>query len=161
MCIRDSGEPAPPKADPVPMPELACKKVEDHYILRDGAAGIFLAASQFPKHRETRAPLVNEIIPHANELDPKFSYLLEAPVADPDGRPSVIKYSRKEKEQYVASEEDGKATGWRANYIDGKWVEHIPPPKKKKVAKKKTPAKKKAAKKKAPAKKKAAGKKSA
>ncbi len=139
-----SGEPAPPKADPVPMPELACVKVEDHYILRDGAAGIFLAASQFPKHRETRAPLVSEIIPHANELDPKFAYLTEAPVADPDGRPAVIKYSRKEKEQYVASEDDGKATGWRAHYVDNKWVEQAAPPKKKAAAKKK-PAKKKAA----------------
>ena len=139
-----SGEPAPPKADPVPMPELACVKVEDHYILRDGAAGIFLAASQFPKHRETRAPLVNEIIPHANELDPKFSYLLEAPAADPDGHPAVIKYSRKEKEQYVASEVDGKATGWRAHYVDGKWVEHVPPPKPKKKAAAKAKAKPKA-----------------
>ena len=139
-----SGEPAPPKADPVPMPELACVKVEDHYILRDGAAGIFLAASQFPKHRETRAPLVNEIIPHANELDPKFSYLLEAPTADPDGHPAVIKYSRKEKEQYVASEVDGKATGWRAHYVDGKWVEHVPPPKPKKKAAAKAKAKPKA-----------------
>jgi len=32
-----SGEPAPPKMDPVPMPDLICQKVEDdHYILRDG-----------------------------------------------------------------------------------------------------------------------------
>ena len=72
-----NGEPAPPKADPVPMPELRCEKVDDFYLLRDGASGIFLAASQFPKHRETRAPQVVELKPHANELDPKFSYLLE------------------------------------------------------------------------------------
>ena len=97
---------------------------------------------------------MSEIIPHANELDPKFAYLLEAPVADPDGLPAVIKYSRKEKEQYVASEKDGKATGWRAHYVDGKWVEQAAPPKKKKA-----PAKKKAAAKKKPAKKKAAAKK--
>ena len=44
-----SGEAAPPKMDPVPMPELQCVKVEDHYVLRDGASGIFLAASQFPQ----------------------------------------------------------------------------------------------------------------
>ena len=36
-----SGEPAPPKADPVSMPELKCEKVPDHYLLRDGASGIF------------------------------------------------------------------------------------------------------------------------
>jgi len=67
-----NGEAAPPKADPVPMPELACAKVEDYYLLRDGAAGIFLAASKYPKHRETRAPKVAEILPHKDELDPKF-----------------------------------------------------------------------------------------
>ena len=133
-----SGEPAPPKADPVPMPELRCVKVEDHYLLRDGAAGIFLAASQFPKNRETRAPKVSELKPHANEIDPKFSYLIEAPVADPDGNPAIIRYSRKTKEQYVQSEIDGKATGWKAFYTDGKWVEQIPPPKINKKSKKKS-----------------------
>ncbi len=117
-----SGEPAPPKADPVPMPELRCEKVDDYYLLRDGASGIFLAASQFPKNRETRAPLVAEIKPHANELDPKFKYLLDAPEADPDGRPTVIRFSRKDRSQYVQSEVDGKATGWRALYQDGRWV---------------------------------------
>ncbi|MCB1652670.1 MAG: topoisomerase DNA-binding C4 zinc finger domain-containing protein, partial [Pseudomonadales bacterium] len=43
-----SGEAAPPKMDPVKMPELKCEKVNDTYILRDGASGLFLAASQFP-----------------------------------------------------------------------------------------------------------------
>ena len=44
-----NGEAAPPKMDAVPMPELKCQKVDDHYVLRDGATGLFLAASQFPK----------------------------------------------------------------------------------------------------------------
>jgi DNA topoisomerase-1 len=117
-----SGEAAPPKADPVPMPELRCEKVDDYYLLRDGASGIFLAASQFPRNRETRAPLVQELKPHANELDPKLRYLLEAPDLDPEGRPTVVRYSRKEKAQYVQSEENGKATGWRAVYQGGRWV---------------------------------------
>ena len=125
-----SGEPAPPKADPIPMPELRCAKVDDFYLLRDGASGIFLAASQFPRNRETRAPLVSEIRPHANELDPKFNYLVDAPLADPDGLPAVIRYSRKTKEQYVQSEVEGKATGWKAFYQDGKWVEQAKPEKK-------------------------------
>ncbi len=118
-----NGQPAPPKADPVPMPELQCQKVEDHYVLRDGASGIFLAASQFPKHRETRAPLVSELLPHREELDPKYQFLADAPLKDPDGNPSVVRYSRKSKEQYVMSEKDGKATGWTAHYRDGKWEE--------------------------------------
>lgn len=116
-----SGEPAPPKMDPVPMPELQCQKVDDTYVLRDGASGMFLAASKFPKNRETRPPLVMEIKPHQKEIDPKHDYLMEAPERDPEGNPTVIRYSRKTKEQYVMSEKDGKATGWSAWYVDGKW----------------------------------------
>ncbi|MBD3652253.1 MAG: topoisomerase DNA-binding C4 zinc finger domain-containing protein, partial [Alcanivorax sp.] len=148
-----NGEPAPPRADPVPMPHLKCEKVDDHYLLRDGASGLFLAASQFPKNRETRAPLVEEVQSVAKELDPKHKYLAEAPAEDAKGRKAVLRYSRKAKEQYVMTEEDGKPTGWYAFYRDGAWeVEE------KKTAPKKKAAKKKAAKKKAPAKKKAAKK---
>ena len=121
-----NGEPAPPKADPVPMPELRCRTVDDHYVLRDGAAGLFLAASGFPRNRETRAPAVLELKPHAAELDPKHRYLLEAPETDPEGRPAVVRFSRKAGEQYVTSEENGKATRWRAVYRDGRWVEPEP-----------------------------------
>ncbi|HEY7883506.1 MAG TPA: topoisomerase DNA-binding C4 zinc finger domain-containing protein, partial [Cellvibrionaceae bacterium] len=118
-----NGEAAPPKMDPVPMPELQCLKVDDHYILRDGASGLFLAASQFPKNRETRAPLVAELLPHKDEIDKKYSFLFSAPVADADGVPTVVRYSRKTKEQYVQSEVDGKATGWKRFYQKGKWID--------------------------------------
>src|SRR5690554_2837242 len=118
-----NGQAAPPKMPPVSMPELACQKVDDHYVLRDGAAGLFLAASAFPKNRETRAPLVAELLPHKDEIDPKYKFLFSAPVADPDGIPTVIRYSRKTKEQYVQSEVDGKATGWKSFYRAGRWAE--------------------------------------
>jgi len=116
-----NGEAAPPKMDPVPMPELACVKVEDHYILRDGAAGLFLAASQFPRNRETRAPFVDELLPHKDEIDPKYAFLFSAPVMDPDKNRAQVRFSRKTKEQYVMTEVDGKATGWKAFYRNGKW----------------------------------------
>lgn len=116
-----NGEAAPPKMDAIAMPELRCDKVDDHYVLRDGAAGLFLAASQFPKNRETRAPLVSELIPHKDELDPKYHYLLKAPSADAEGLPAVVRFSRKTKEHYVQSEADGKPTGWRAFYNNGRW----------------------------------------
>ncbi|MCP4598204.1 type I DNA topoisomerase [Neptuniibacter sp.] len=117
-----SGEPAPPKMDPVPMPELQCEKVEDTYILRDGASGLFLAASQFPRNRETRAPKIAELLPHQSEIDPKYEFLFSAPKQDSEGNLSVVRYSRKTKEQYVMTEVNGKATGWRAFYRDGSWV---------------------------------------
>lgn len=116
-----SGDVAPPKMDPIPMPELQCRKVDDHYVLRDGASGLFLAASQFPKNRETRPPLVSELKAHANELPDKYHFLLKAPVQDPDGRPTQIRFSRKTKTQYVMTDEDGKATGWKATFDDGRW----------------------------------------
>ncbi|TDB05224.1 type I DNA topoisomerase [Halomonas marinisediminis] len=116
-----SGEVAPPKMDPIDMPELACQKVEDHYVLRDGASGLFLAASKFPKNRETRPPLVKELKAHAEELPDKYRYLLDAPSEDPDGRPAQIRFSRKTREQFVMSDENGKATGWKATYDGSKW----------------------------------------
>ena len=140
-----NGEAAPPKMDPVSMPELQCAKVEDHYILRDGAAGLFLAASQFPKHRETRAPYVDELIPHQAELDPKYHFILDAPVTDDAANRTQVRFSRKTKEQYVMTEVDGKATGWKAFFDSGKWLSEgsgKPTPKKKKAkAKAKSKAK--------------------
>lgn len=117
-----SGEAAPPKVEPIAMPELRCEKVDDHYVLRDGAAGLFLAASQFPKNRETRAPLVAELLPYKKQIDPKYHFLLSAPVQDPEGNKAIIRFSRKTKEQYVQTEVNGKATGWKAFYEKGKWV---------------------------------------
>jgi DNA topoisomerase-1 len=145
-----SGEPAPPRADPIPMPHLKCEKVDDYYLLRDGASGLFLAASQFPKNRETRTPRIEEIQSVADQLDPKHKYIAEAPAEDPQGRKAVLRYSRKAKEQYVLTEEDGKPTGWYAFYRDGQWEqeEKKAAPKKKAVAKKTAPKKKAAAKKK-------------
>jgi DNA topoisomerase-1 len=156
------------------MEHLRCVKCDDFYLLRDGAAGIFLAASQFPKHRETRAPTVEEIVSVKDQLDPKYKFLATAPLVDHEGRPSMVRFARKTKEQYVTSEVDGKTSGWRAHYQDGKWVEEIPPAKpakkaakagsskggaRKKAAARKSGARKKAAKK--AAKKKAAKKKAA
>lgn len=142
-----NGEVAPPKADPIHMKEMPCEKSDGYFILRDGLSGIFLASSAFPKSRETKAPQVVDLLRHRSELDPKFDYLCEAPEEDDEGNPAVIRYSRKNKEQYIMSEVDGKATGWTAHYIGKKWVvsKKEAAVKKKKVARK---AKKKAAKKK-------------
>ena len=107
-----NGEAAPPKMDAIAMPELKCQKVDDSYVLRDGATGLFLAASQFPKKRETRAPLVKELLPYRGILPQKYHYLLDAPTHDSEGNATVIRYSRKTKEQYVNGEKDGKATGF-------------------------------------------------
>lgn len=117
--ILKNGEVAPPKEDPVHFPELPCENSDAYFVLRDGASGLFMAASNFPKSRETRAPLVSELARFEERLPEKFKYLTTAPQEDPDGRPAVVRFSRKTKENYVRSEDDGKPSGWTALYVNG------------------------------------------
>jgi DNA topoisomerase-1 len=119
--ILKNGEVAPPKEEPVHFPELPCENSDAYFVLRDGASGLFMAASNFPKSRETRAPLVAELARFEERLPEKFKYLATAPQEDPDGRLAVVRFSRKTKENYVRTEDDGKPSGWTALYVDGKW----------------------------------------
>lgn len=83
-----------------------------------------MAASKFPKIRETRAPKVSELRSVAEQLDPKYQFLSVLPDTDPDGNPTVVKFSRKNQEQYVGSETaEGKQTKWSLVFQNGKWVE--------------------------------------
>ncbi|WP_194757341.1 type I DNA topoisomerase [Aliidiomarina indica] len=116
-----SGEPAPPREDPVHLPELPCEKSDAYFVLRDGASGVFLSANTFPKSRETRAVTVKELQRFKDRLPEKFHYLTEAPAEDNQGNDTLVRFSRKAKNQYVMSEENGKATGWVANYVNGQW----------------------------------------
>jgi DNA topoisomerase I len=117
-----SGQAAPPKAPPIPMPELKCEKSDAYFVLRDGALGLFLAAHTFPRSRETKAPEVADLVRHRAELDPKFHYIADAPDKDPDGNPSIVRFSRKTREHYLGSQKKGEWTGWSAWWVDGKWV---------------------------------------
>ena len=121
--VLKTGEPAPPRMDPIDMPELKSLKHEDHFILREGAAGMFLAASKFPKVRETRAPKLAELRAIKDKMEDKFQYLFEGPDEDPDGNPTILRWSRKKKEQYIGSEKNGKASRWGVYWRKGEWVE--------------------------------------
>lgn len=122
--ILRNGDVAPPKEDPIPLPELHCTQSNAYFVLRDGAAGVFLAANTFPKSRETRAPLVEELVRFKHLLPEKLRYLADAPVKDGEGNKTVVRFSRKTKQQYISSEKSGKATSWSAFYIDGRWIEN-------------------------------------
>lgn len=131
--VLKNGEAAPPKMDPIAMESLACRKVDDFYLLRDGANGLFLAASKFPKNRETRAPKLLEILPYKQQLDSKYHFLLDGPTSDPDGNDTIVRFDRKKKVQYLGSENtEGKATRWRAYKEKGAWVSPAPKAKAKK-----------------------------
>ena len=133
-ALQRNGEPKPITMEPIEIPDLKCVKCEDHYLLRDSMKGLFLAASQYPKNRETRAPKVSEINKLHNKIieacrflpnKDKHMYLLEAPEKDADGNPYVIRYNRKDDIHYLASEKDGKKTKWTATYSDGEWVQNF------------------------------------
>ena len=132
-ALQRNGEPKPITMEPIELSDLKCIKCEDHYLLRDSMKGLFLAASQYPKNRETRAPKVTEINKLNDEIveacrflpdKEKHLYLLSAPEADKDGNPYIIRYNRTEDTHYVASEKDGKKTKWTATYSNGEWVEN-------------------------------------
>jgi len=102
-ALQRNGEPKPLMMEPISIPDLACIKCEDHYLLRDSMKGLFLAASKYPKNRETRAPKVSEINTLASEIleacrflpkTDKHSYLISAPEKDRDGNPYVIRYNK-------------------------------------------------------------------
>lgn len=119
--ILRNGDVAPPKEDPVLLPELPCEKSNAYFVLRDSAMGIFLAANTFPKSHETRAPLVVELARFRTRLPEKLHYLADAPMEDDEGNKTIVHFSRKIKQQYVYSKKNGKATGWTAFYVDGQW----------------------------------------
>ena len=80
-----------------------------------------IAASQYQRHGETRATKDTELLTYKAQIDEQYEFLLTAAVLEPDGKTTVIRYSRKTKEQYVRSEDDGKPTGWSAYYSGGSW----------------------------------------
>ena len=133
-ALQRNGEPKPLTMEPIELPELKCLKCEDHYLLRDSMKGLFLAASQYPKNRETRAPKVDEIKDLKEQFitacrflpdKDKHLYLLSAPEKDRDGNPYVIRYNRTEDTHYVASEKDGKKTKWTALFSNDEWVQNL------------------------------------
>ena len=133
-ALQRNGEPKPITMEPIEITNLKCIKCEDHYLLRDSMKGLFLAASQYPKNRETRAPKVSEINKLHNEIieacrflpnKEKHMYLLEAPEKDVDGNPYIIRYNRTDDVHYLASEKDGKKTKWTATYSDGEWIQNL------------------------------------
>ena len=133
-ALQRNGEPKPLMMEPISLPDLLCLKCEDHYLLRDSMKGLFLAASKYPKNRETRAPKVSEINNLSNEIleacrflpnTEKHSYLMSAPEKDRDGNPYVIRYNKSEDMHYLASEKDGKKTKWTAVYNNGEWVQNL------------------------------------
>ncbi len=121
--ILKNGQVAPPREDAVDLPDLPCKTAGSHYVLRDGAAGIFLAAHNFPKVRETRPPKIVELKKYRDKISPKFYYLADAPAYDPEGNETEVRFSRKTKQQYIVSVKDEKQTKFVAFYNQekGEW----------------------------------------
>ena len=117
-----NGQPAPPVMPPVQTNIPCVKYPESTYILREGGSGLFLAAPNFPKQRETRSVFVRELHSYKEQLADKYHYLADAPQADDNGNPTQVRYSRKLAQNYLLSIKKEKDTGWRAHYKNKKWA---------------------------------------
>ena len=106
--LMKDGKLKPVFMDPIEMSDLKCQKCDDIYLLRDSLKGLFLAASQFPKNRETRAPLVGEVKSVLSKLPEKHQIFSSAPDKDPDGDDLVVRFNRKDGSQTLSSESKGK-----------------------------------------------------
>ena len=121
--LMKNGELKPVFMDPIRMEDLKCQKCDDIYLLRDSLKGLFLAASQFPKNRETRAPLITEIKPVVSNLPEKYHHFSSAPDNDPDGEPLVVRFNRKDGTHNLSAESGGKKKKIFYAYKDGSWKE--------------------------------------
>ncbi|QCI21007.1 type I DNA topoisomerase [Buchnera aphidicola (Hyperomyzus lactucae)] len=119
--ILSNGEISDPKLTPIPFPELLCKKSNAWFVLREGISGIFFAANTFPKSRETRSPLVEELVRFKHLLPEKINHLSSAPIIDNKGNKTIVCFNKKTKEHYIASKKEGKFTDWSAIFINKKW----------------------------------------
>ncbi len=118
-----NGEPKPIFMDPIDT-GIPCQKVEDIYLLRDSLKGLFLAASKFPKNRETRAVTASElcsIVEIQEHLPTKHHFLLSAPTTDNEV-PLIIRYNKSADTHYLSAEKDGKKTGITFSFQSGKWI---------------------------------------
>ena len=106
--LMKDGKLKPVFMDPIEMADLKCQKCDDIYLLRDSLKGLFLAASQFPKNRETRAPLVGEVKSVLSKLPEKHQIFSSAPDKDPDGDDLVVRFNRKDGRQTLSAESKGK-----------------------------------------------------
>ncbi|XNM78138.1 hypothetical protein ACLK19_08685 [Escherichia coli] len=107
----------------VPLPELPC----ENQMLISCCVTVLpvcsLAANTFPKSRETRAPTGGRSFIASATACRKNCVIWPMRHSRIAGNKTMVCFSRKTKQQYVSSEKDGKATGWSAFYVDGKWVE--------------------------------------
>ena len=120
-----NGDLKPVFMDPIKIEELKCQKCNDYYLLRDSMKGLFLAASQFPKNRETRAPLITEIKNFVDQMPEKYSSFKSAPDTDPEGDSLVIRYNKKSNNHYLSSEKGSKKKKWYYVHEDSIWKEKL------------------------------------
>ena len=121
--LMKDGKLKPVFMDPIEMPHLKCEKCDDFYLLRDSLKGLFLAASQFPKNRETRAPLVEEVKSVLSKLPEKHQIFSSAPEKDHDGDPLVVRFNRKDGSQILSAEAKGKKKKYFFFFDGSAWKE--------------------------------------
>ena len=71
--------------------------------------------------------MLHEIRGIKDQLPEKYHFLFSGPDQDPEGNPTLIRWSRKTAEMYLGSEIDGKASKWKQFYKNGRWMDEAKP----------------------------------
>lgn len=67
-----------------------------------------MSAHNFPKSRETRPVKIAELVQYRERLPEKISLFSRCSTKDPEENEAIVRFSRKEKKQYVTSEKREK-----------------------------------------------------
>lgn len=113
----------PPKVPAIEFPELKRDKKGQYWVLRMFSSGaVVLVPNKYPKVKEFRNITISELIKFKDRLTDKFQYFLTAPEKDPAGDPTFVRFAKFENENIVTSyNKEGKPSGYRYKYRDGKW----------------------------------------
>lgn len=126
--LNKDGELLPPRKPVIDLPLLPCKAKGAHFVLREGNSGIFLAAHNYPRVKETRQVKVTELVRFKDKLPEHLLYLTLAPEVDHLGTEMTVRWSRKAEQMYVSTYEQKTKTGTSYTYLNGTWVEGTPEP---------------------------------
>ncbi|MBN2142983.1 MAG: type I DNA topoisomerase [Candidatus Aureabacteria bacterium] len=103
--ILKSGKIAPPKCAPVPLKEVRCSKCSSPMLIRDGASGLFIACSAFPKCRSSENVPVSILKKYESQLPDKYKHLAKAPDICPScGAKVILRWNRKGQSNYFSCE---------------------------------------------------------
>ncbi|MCS5933217.1 hypothetical protein LNQ03_32920 [Klebsiella pneumoniae subsp. pneumoniae] len=108
----------------LPLPGLPCEKSDAYFVLRRRGGGRLPGGQHLPEITGNACAAGGGAVRFRDRLPEKLRYLADAPQQDPEGNKTLVRFSRKTKQQYVASEKEGaKRPAGQLSLSTVKWTE--------------------------------------